>query len=222
MADNTAQNGTNTVATDDIGGVHYQRVKNGFGADGSYTDVSLTAGMPTQRVELNRATYSATINNTAVAGVVTLAVPVWEIQNPTANTTKLLRITRIEYQAVAATAGLANVMLVRRAVSTGGTAVVQAAANGHDTTNAAASAVVNYYTAAPTAGTLNAIVRHQRIWAHATTMTATIVPPVYVWEFDRNQGVVLRPGQALSIQSSTAWTGVPTLAGSVEWTEELI
>jgi hypothetical protein len=48
MADNvaiTAGAGT-TVATDDIGGVHHQRVKMGWGADGSYGDVSAAAPLP--------------------------------------------------------------------------------------------------------------------------------------------------------------------------------
>lgn len=49
MSDNvaiTAGSGTN-IATDDVGGVQYQRVKNVFGADGVATDVSSTAPMPT-------------------------------------------------------------------------------------------------------------------------------------------------------------------------------
>ena len=48
MADNvaiTAGAGTN-IATDDIGGVHYQRVKVTYGADGSATDPSSTAPFP--------------------------------------------------------------------------------------------------------------------------------------------------------------------------------
>lgn len=50
MADNTTLNpgtGGDVIATDDIGGVKYQRVKNGFGADGSYSDVSSTNALPT-------------------------------------------------------------------------------------------------------------------------------------------------------------------------------
>ena len=43
MADNLVQSGTGTVATDDIGGVHYQRMKVGQGADGVYADVSAAA-----------------------------------------------------------------------------------------------------------------------------------------------------------------------------------
>lgn len=48
MADNvaiTAGSGT-TIATDDVGGFHYQRVKPAFGADGSATDVSTTDPLP--------------------------------------------------------------------------------------------------------------------------------------------------------------------------------
>jgi hypothetical protein len=40
MADNIAQNGTNTVATDDIGGIHYQRSKRSLGRDGTAADAA--------------------------------------------------------------------------------------------------------------------------------------------------------------------------------------
>ncbi|MGE3341493.1 MAG: hypothetical protein AB7J46_06390 [Candidatus Altimarinota bacterium] len=49
MADNvaiTAGSGT-SIATDDVGGVQYQRVKVSVGADGSATDVSAAAPIPT-------------------------------------------------------------------------------------------------------------------------------------------------------------------------------
>lgn len=48
MADNvaiTAGSGT-SIATDDVGGVHYQRVKIGVGADGAATDVSSSTPLP--------------------------------------------------------------------------------------------------------------------------------------------------------------------------------
>lgn len=51
MADNTLLNlgaGGNTVATDEIGGIHHQRVKIEHGADGSATDVSLASPLPTR------------------------------------------------------------------------------------------------------------------------------------------------------------------------------
>lgn len=49
MADNTTINsgaGGDVIATDDIDGVKYQRVKVTFGADGSATDVSPAAPLP--------------------------------------------------------------------------------------------------------------------------------------------------------------------------------
>jgi hypothetical protein len=49
MVDNVTLNpgvGGAVVASDDIAGVQYQRIKPGFGADGSYTDVSTTNPMP--------------------------------------------------------------------------------------------------------------------------------------------------------------------------------
>ena len=51
MSDNTTLNpgtGGDVIATDDIAGVKYQRVKINYGADGAATDVSPTAPMPIQ------------------------------------------------------------------------------------------------------------------------------------------------------------------------------
>lgn len=47
MADNTAQDGTNTIATDDIGGVHFQKVKVMFGPSDTATAVEAAVGLPT-------------------------------------------------------------------------------------------------------------------------------------------------------------------------------
>lgn len=54
MADNTAQNGSSTIATDDVttlnggasSGVHVQRIKPGYGPDASYRDVSGAYPLP--------------------------------------------------------------------------------------------------------------------------------------------------------------------------------
>lgn len=43
MADNTAQNATNTIAADDIGSVYYQRVKRSLGRDGTASDAATVA-----------------------------------------------------------------------------------------------------------------------------------------------------------------------------------
>lgn len=55
MADNTTASAGSTLATDDIGGVHYQRVKITYGVDGTATDVSDTNRLPVvQRIAFNR------------------------------------------------------------------------------------------------------------------------------------------------------------------------
>lgn len=75
MSDNvaiTAGAGTN-IATDDIGGVHYQRVKVTYGADGSATDPSSTAPFPIASypvasggATVHRKTSAASTNATSV------------------------------------------------------------------------------------------------------------------------------------------------------------
>lgn len=48
MADNVALPASGvTAATDEIGGLHYQRVKQGFGGDGVYSEVAADQGLPT-------------------------------------------------------------------------------------------------------------------------------------------------------------------------------
>ncbi len=75
------------------------RIDSSAGVGGTFLLGSVPAGTSiigaVAPVDSLRTTYSALLNNTVVAGVVTAAVPTWEIQNPTANTTKLLRITRV-------------------------------------------------------------------------------------------------------------------------------
>lgn len=175
--------------------------------------VALTDGL--------KATYSATMNNTIVASAVTTTVPIWEISNPAASG-KIVRVTKLQFLVTLATAGAYNLHLVKRStISTGGTAVTQTNVP-HDSTSAAAVAVAKLYTAAPTAGTTVGIVRHNRAWGFASTLTATQPLGDFLWEFGNGpeQAQVLQAGQALSLQSPAAFGTAPTITGSVEWTEE--
>ena len=68
MADNTTLNagtGGDVIATDDIGGVKYQRVKVAFGADGSATDASATSPLPVNLID-DSAVYRLVIPPQAV------------------------------------------------------------------------------------------------------------------------------------------------------------
>ena len=68
MADNTTLNpgsGGDTYASDDIGGIKHQRIKNGFGADGSYSDVADSDGarMPVKEAKGATATRTSVADN---------------------------------------------------------------------------------------------------------------------------------------------------------------
>src|SRR4051812_7536637 len=106
MADNFVTNpgsGGSTFAADDISSVYYPRVKVTWGADGTATDASVAAPVPTQNtIETNQMTAAGTIltpkfaaisasssgNNTLVAAVSAKKVRVlalWLTSNGTVN-----------------------------------------------------------------------------------------------------------------------------------------
>lgn len=69
MADNTTlstMTGGDVIATDDIAGVKYQRVKVNYGADGSAIDVDATHGLPSNLV--GTATFSPSDTSTLWGG----------------------------------------------------------------------------------------------------------------------------------------------------------
>jgi hypothetical protein len=89
VADNTSAAAGPTVATDDIGGVHYQRVKLAAGADGTAVDVSTAAPLPTvqtgalpagtnklgtitRTIDGSRTLFAATFNSTNAAAADTI------------------------------------------------------------------------------------------------------------------------------------------------------
>lgn len=96
MADNvqvTAGSGT-TVATDEIGGVHYPRGKVGWGADGAYVDVSAAAPLPVSigtavavtgpltdtQLRATPVPVSGTVAVSALGGTVTVSGPLTDAQ----------------------------------------------------------------------------------------------------------------------------------------------
>ena len=80
MADNTPQNGTATVATDEVAtlngaassGVHVQRMKGGWGADGDYKDTSLADPYPTQSADVGAKADSAASSDTGTFSLIAL------------------------------------------------------------------------------------------------------------------------------------------------------
>lgn len=157
----------------------------------------------------NKTTYSASVN-----GLVGLAGDIFTIFG---SATKTIRVTRIEFSGVATAAADMDVFVIKRSTAdTAGTAVV---ATPHDSTNAAATAVVNAYSAAPTPGTqVGTPLRGSKTQIGTATAQAQYI----VWDFGMgpNQGIVLR-GVAQCLALNVNATQVGALYDiSVMWTEE--
>jgi len=218
MADNVILNlgsGGSTVASDDIGGIQYQRVKTTFGADGVATDVSATNPMPvsSMRTAPVKETYSASVNALVAAALAT------DIFTITGSATKTIKITKIQIDGTATGAAVAPVLLLKR--STANTAGTSTAPTKVplDSNFAAATATVLAYTANPTVGTLVGAIRQEKV----LISTATTNGETVLMQFGDLTGspIVLR---GITQVIAFNLNGV-TYAGNsfnmfVEWTEE--
>ncbi len=75
MADNIQLNagaGGQVLATDDIGGIQYQRVKATYGADGSATDVSATSPLPVAQPQVSQTIVISAGTGTRTHGTIDL------------------------------------------------------------------------------------------------------------------------------------------------------
>lgn len=139
MVDNVSvtQGAGTAIATDEVGGVHYQRVKPAVGADGSAVDVSRANPMPVQ-IETADPLYRLFVPAAAVGA----SKVFFDLFNATGSgkTLRLISCVPIVSGAVAVTGTLGVDLFLTRtsAVGTGGTAAVGDAVNG-----GAASAALN-------------------------------------------------------------------------------
>lgn len=129
MADNVTLNagsGGPSIATDDIGGVQYQRVKACFGADGSASDVSSAVPLPVTQNAQAKATYSVTMARVATGALTANTLKQILSLEHGAGATKTLRLQKIEISGYATTAlaGTVEFQLARgTAASSAGSAI---------------------------------------------------------------------------------------------------
>lgn len=169
--------------------------------------VTLTDGTKT--------TYSAAINALASAATAT------DIFTIKGSGTKTIRVLRIEISSTQTLAATANVLLIKRsAANTGGTSTTPTGVP-HDSGNAAATAVVNAYTANPSGlGAAVGTVRTIRIDVPATGSLGST--PIQ-WNFGDLPGqcIVLRgTAELLAVNLNSVTLGGGTFDISVMWTEE--
>jgi hypothetical protein len=157
-------------------------------------------------------TYSAVI--TGLVGVA------GDIVTLTGVAGKVVKLTRVAFSGVATAASATDLTLVKRSTAdTGGTGAGMTAVP-HDPENAAATAVVTSYTAAPTPGTAVGTIRGVK--AQIGLATDANPPNPVVWEF--GNGPKMCPRLRTAAQQLCLNIGA-TNAGAlydveIEWTED--
>jgi hypothetical protein len=131
-----------------------------------------------------------------------------------------VRVKKITVWAQAGTKFYAELTLQRCTAASAGTPNV-AAIGKHDKNDAAATAVINYYTAAAAAGTGNAVIGAQPLSTVPPSATAAMNPTV--WDFSKLQdkALILRgTGDVIEIYNNTTGLGTATFGFEVEWEED--
>lgn len=173
-----------------------------------------TTGVPSVNTEGTKATYSA-------AGVFAPAAAATDVFTITGSATKTIRVLRMTIggQATAAI-NVAMAIIKRSAANTSGTPATITAAP-HDSANAAATALVQSWTANPSLGATVATVRQQFVTLNAATPGFALAQTVFDFTTRNGQGIVLRGiAQVLALNFAGNTVSGNLLAADVEWTEE--
>jgi hypothetical protein len=138
MSDNTTlptMAGGDVIATDDIGGIKFQRVKNTFGVDGVAVDVSTTNPLPCTTDNQRKSTYTATVARLSTGALTANTLKQFLSFEHSAGATKTMRLRAliISGYATSTTAGTVEFQLLRgTAASSGGTTVTPVACHSAD------------------------------------------------------------------------------------------
>lgn len=182
-------------------------------ASGDYNEVAtgLYGEALTRDYEKHAKTYSASDSVAAAASAT-------DIFTITGNATTTVYVTKVIVSGIQTTAGLAEVLLVKRSTAnTGGTSTAVTAVP-HDANDAAASATLLKYTANPTTGTpVGTIRRGYNPIAGATS----VVNPLVTYEFgDKGRPIILRgTAQVLAVNLNGVTLTGGTFDVAIEWFE---
>lgn len=182
-------------------------------ASGDYNEVAVNSwGAPlVQDYEKSAKTYSATVNVAAAASAT-------DIATITGSASTTVYVTKVIVSGIQTTAGMADVLLIKRsAANTGGTSGAGTAVP-NDANDAAASATVLGYTANPTPGAAVGTVRRNY---QAVGGVTSVVNPVVVYEFgDKGRPLILRGiAQVLAVNLNAVTLAGGTFDVTFEWFE---
>lgn len=147
----------------------------------------------------------------------TAAAVLLEIQG---SATKTVRIKRIEIWGQAGTKFFTELKL-QRATTVGGGAPVAAALGQHDVSDAAATAVVNSYAAASTAGSNAAVIGAKVLGVSPPAASMGAVPAVWSFAANDDKPIILRgASQWLEVYNTITGLGTATFGFEIEWEED--
>lgn len=132
---------------------------------------------------------------------------------------KTIRVKRIEVWGQAATKYSTELQLLRCTAASGGSANT-AVLGQHDGSDSAATAVVNYYTAAAASGTTHSVIGGKSMGVQSNN-SGSYSPAV--WDFSRSQdkALILRgAGDVIEIYNTVTSLGTGTFGFEVEWEED--
>lgn len=183
-------------------------------ATGDYNEVAVTqyGSMLVKYEERHARTYSCAVNVAAAAAAT-------DIATITGSATTTVYVTKVIISGVQTTAGLNDILLIKRSTantagtSTGGTVLP------HDSGDAAGTATILAYTANPTTGTPIATLRRNYLPIAGAT---SVVNPVVTYDFgERGRPLVLRGiAQVLAVNLNGATITGGTFDVNFEWYEQ--
>ena len=183
------------------------------------TDGSLI-GNVSDRLLVSASLTSGTVDTYSASNVFTLPTLATDVFTISGSATKTIRIYRVLFYLTATTGSNATIIGLRRSsINTGGTSTLLTGV-AHDTTNAAATAVVRSYTANPTLGTLVGNMFHFGVYVSGGGTIGSI-PFSYLIENPIVEPITLRGTSQLFAVNMNGVTFAGNVArATVIWTEE--
>jgi hypothetical protein len=177
-------------------------------------------GNISDRLLVSASLTSGTVDTYSASNVFTLPTLATDVFTISGSATKTIRIYRVLFYLTATTGSNATIIGLRRSsINTGGTSTLLTGV-AHDTTNAAATAVVRSYTANPTLGTLVGKMFHFGVYISGGGTIGSI-PFSYLIDNPIVEPITLRGTSQLFAVNMNAVTFAGNSArATVIWTEE--
>ena len=137
------------------------------------------------------------------------------------SSTMTVRVKKIVIWGQAATKFFTELEMLRCTTVSGSGTANTASIGVHDTNDPAATAVINYYTAAATYGTTHTIMGARVLSVQAPAATNIAIPVIWDFCINNDKPLILRgTGDVIEIYNTITGLGTGTFGFEVEWEED--